>query len=136
MLGSLAQSGYLNKGSKMIIKTFQFPAEVGIILDRVVKIGGTGLKALGSVEEILSEYVLYHLCVVLKSKLKATCKNETKIGGLEYETLASLEHVIDTFSTDGAEEFFDLLEGGEYKSYRMIKYENVNGYTNVTVELE
>lgn len=120
----------------MVVKTFQFPAEVGIILDRIVRIGGTTLKALGSVEEILNEYVLYHLCVVLKSRLKATCKNETKIGGLEYETLASLEHIIDTFGTDDTDEFFDLLESGEYNSYRIIKYENIDGYTNISVELE
>lgn len=120
----------------MIVKTFQFPAEVGIILDRVVKIGGTGLKALGSVEEILSEYVLYHLCVVLKSRYKVTCKNETKIGGLEYETLASLEHILDTFGTESADEFFDLLESSEYSSYCILEYKSADGYTNISIELE
>ena len=124
----------------MITKTFQFPVETGVILDRVVRLGDKMLKTLdsidGSAEEILNEYALYHLCVVLKSRYKVTCKNETKIKGLEYETLASLEHVIDTFGTDGADEFFDLLNEGEYNSYRIIKYENIDGYTNITVELE
>lgn len=120
----------------MIVKTFKFPAEVGTILDSIVRIGGTTLKALGSVEEVLNEFVLYHLCVVLKDKLGATCKNENKIGGLNYEALASLEHVIDTFGTDGVDEFFDLLESGEYSSYRIIDYKNVDGCTNVTIELE
>lgn len=120
----------------MLVKTYKFPAEVGIILDRITKIGGVGLKTLGGVKEILNEYVLYHLCVVLKSKFKPTCKNETKIKGLNYETLASLEHIIDTFSTDDADEFFDLLESGAYSTYRILEYKNADGYTNVTVELE
>ena len=31
----------------MIVRTFQFPAEVGTILDRVMRIASTGLAALG-----------------------------------------------------------------------------------------
>ena len=119
----------------MLTKTYKFPAEVGTILDRVMRMAWTGLAALGG-EKIVNEYVLYHLCVVLKNRFRVTCKNETKTGPLDYDALASLEHVIDTFGTDNVEEFFDLLGNEDYPTYRIIGYENVDGYTNVSVELE
>ena len=120
----------------MLRKTFKFPIEVGIILDRVIRIRDTVLKTLGSADGILNKYAIYHLCVILKNRVKPHCKNETEIKELEYETLASLDHVLDTFSTEDTDDFFDLLESGNYSTFHILGYENIIGYTNVTVVFE
>ena len=40
---------------------------------------------------------------------------------------------MNTFGTEDTDVFFDILESGNYSTFHILSYENVGGYTNLTV---
>jgi len=121
----------------MTTKTFKFPVELGTVLDQAVRVGGVGLKTLPGVNDILNEYKVYHLCIVLKNYITgATCANRSIIKDLSYDIISSVEHIIDTFGTDDVDELFDLLNSGTYKYYRINNYVVTDVATEVTFTLD
>ena len=117
----------------MLVKTVKFPVELGPILDRAVRVGGIGLKALPDVSYILQEYKIQHLCVILKNYItSAICTNNCGINDLKYDVLASVEHILDTFGSDDVDELIDTLNSGTYKCYSIDSYITTDVATEVT----
>lgn len=120
-----------------LTKIYRLPWQVGDALNKVSPIGGITAQVLPDVNQVLVESRLRDIHTVFLNKgycpTTIECSNVRVGEGLDTDSLKTIDSFIDQDTEDDLEEWIQQLNSGEFKTYRMSRYDIKDEYTFIEV---
>ena len=120
-----------------LTKIYRLPWQVGDALNKVSPIGGITAQVLPDVNQVLVESRLRDIHTIFLNKgycpTTIECSNVRVGEGLDTDSLKTIDSFIDQDTEDDLEEWIQQLNSGEFKTYRMSRYDIKDEYTFIEV---
>lgn len=120
-----------------LTKIYRLPWQVGDALNKVSPIGDITAQVLPDVNQVLVESRLRDIHTVFLNKgycpTTIECSNVRVGEGLDTDSLKTIDSFIEQDTEDDLEEWIQQLNSGEFKTYRMSRYDIKDEYTFIEV---